>query len=90
MYTARRVFTPAEPERPVAHQPMDVYDEPEPEVVRPKKSKKGRLPGVKLLRQLAAQRKAEKIREKIAALRISSVDEDEDEDEYQLSDDDSD
>jgi hypothetical protein len=44
-------------------------DEEEPVVIKPK-TKKGRLPGVKLLRQLAKQRRDEAIEQKISELAL--------------------
>lgn len=66
MYTARRVLVAPEPEPA----PMYDYDEPDVEIIKPKRSKKGRLPGVKLLRQLAAQRKIEAMNKKLEDMAI--------------------
>lgn len=66
MYTARRVLIAPEPEPA----PMYDYDEPDVEIIKPKRSKKGRLPGVKLLRQLAAQRKIEAMNKKLEDMAI--------------------
>ena len=59
MFTAKRVFVPAQPERQEVEEyeddGVDLEEEEKPEV-KPVKKMKGRLPGIKLLRRLESMR----------------------------------
>jgi hypothetical protein len=68
-FATRRLYVPPPPS-PVAEPHVD-----EPVIIKPK-NKKGRLPGVKLLRQLAKQRRNELIDKKIIELSQASTNRD--------------
>lgn len=56
MFTAKRVFVPAQPERQEVEEYDEEFEEEEKPKVKPVKKMKGRLPGIKLLRQLESMR----------------------------------